>query len=202
MRIGVDFDNTIVRYDDLFHRVASEGGLVGPETPADKTAIRDALRRAGREDDWTRMQGVVYGTRIDEAEPFEGVLEFFAACREAGTPASIVSHKTRHPFLVAGSGPPPDLHAAARGWLDARGLAGAAAGVWFEGTKERKLARIGELGATVFIDDLPEFLLEPGFPAGVERILFDPARRYPESDAYRKASSWREIREALLGVRR
>ena len=28
MVLGVDFDNTIVRYDDVFHRVAAERGLI------------------------------------------------------------------------------------------------------------------------------------------------------------------------------
>ena len=35
--------------------------------------------------------------------------------------------------------------------------------MFFELTKEAKVARIGGLGCTHFIDDLPEFLREPGW---------------------------------------
>ena len=36
MRIGVDFDNTIVCYDTLFHRLAVEEGLIPPDIPPRK----------------------------------------------------------------------------------------------------------------------------------------------------------------------
>ena len=77
MRIGVDFDNTIVCYDGLFHRVALEQGLIPASLPANKGGVRDYLRQIGREDDWTAMQGTVYGARMLEASAFPGVLDFF-----------------------------------------------------------------------------------------------------------------------------
>ena len=46
--------------------------------------------------------------------------------------------------------------------------------VFFELTKEEKLARIGSFGCDVFLDDLPEILQASGFPASTRRILFDP----------------------------
>ena len=58
MRIGIDFDNTIVCYDRLFHRVALEARL-----DSRRLAVNPRLRCAttcarGREDAWTEMQGV------------------------------------------------------------------------------------------------------------------------------------------------
>ena len=76
MLIGLDFDNTIVSYDELFHRVALEQRLVPVETPVTKLAVRDWLRQAGREDRWTEMQGYVYGARMDEASAYPGLVEF------------------------------------------------------------------------------------------------------------------------------
>ena len=71
---------------------------------------------------------------------------------------AIVSHRTRHPFI----GPKHDLHEAARGWVDTflrrPGLIDRD-GVFFELTKEEKLARIGAVGCTHFVDDLPESCL-------------------------------------------
>jgi len=63
--IGIDFDNTIVLYEDLFHRCALEEGLIRPETPKDKKAIRDEIRQLPQEEArWTILQGVVYGNAI------------------------------------------------------------------------------------------------------------------------------------------
>ena len=120
MHIGIDFDNTIVCYDALFHRVCLEKGLITPNIPANKSDVRNYLRRIGKEDAWTEMQGYVYGARMSEASPYPGVIEFVTASLRAGTPVSIISHKTRHPFI----GPQYDLHQSARDWLDPPSPAG------------------------------------------------------------------------------
>ena len=82
MRIGIDFDNTIVCFDTLFHRAAVEKSLIPADLPLSKTSVRDYLRREGREEAWTELQGYVYGVKIHDAAPFPGVLEFFARCRD------------------------------------------------------------------------------------------------------------------------
>jgi hypothetical protein len=192
MQVGLDFDNTIVCYDQVFRKVAVELGLVPEEIGTSKTAIRDHLRTAGREDRWTELQGTIYGLRMMEASPFPGVLEFLAACRAAAQRVAIVSHRTRFPYL----GPRHDLHAAARDWLmrhgfhDPAGIGLPVERVFFEETKESKLTRITELGCTHFIDDLPELLAHPLFPAHVRRILFDPLGQHePQSGI--DAPTWR-----------
>jgi hypothetical protein len=186
--IGIDFDNTIVCYDDVFARAAVDLGLVPPHAATSKTAIRDHLRAAGQEDRWTELQGTIYGPRMPDARPFPGVIEFFEACRVAGVPVAIISHRTRFPYL----GERHDLHAAARDWLvrhgfhDPAGIGVPIDRVFFEETKEAKLARIADVGCTHFIDDLPELLAHPLFPADVRRILFDPRGEHaliPEIDA-------------------
>lgn len=197
--IGVDFDNTIVGYDRLFHRVCCERGLIPEDLPPNKSDVRDYLRAVGREDDWTEVQGYVYGARMREADPFPGVLEFFRACAERGVPVCIISHKTQYPFM----GERYDLHASARGWLEVQGFFdGDGIGlprerVHFELTREEKLRRIGCTGCTHFIDDLPEILTEDGFPAGVERILFDPNSSHGNDNRFTRVESWLQIREKL-----
>lgn len=199
MILGVDFDNTIVGYDALFHRVAREWGCIPEDLPANKSEVRNHLRRIGQEHVWTRLQGVVYGARMAEAEPYPGVRDFFLGCRRRGVPVFIISHKTRHPFL----GEQYDLHAAALSWLDRQGfLAENQLGlprerVFFELTKPAKLARIAACGCTDFVDDLPEFLAEPEFPAGIRRLLFDPNRLYSEDSRFERVTSWEEAASAL-----
>ena len=59
MHLGVDFDNTIVCYDALFHKVARERNLIPSDVPVNKSDVRNHLRRVGNEDAWTAMQGYV-----------------------------------------------------------------------------------------------------------------------------------------------
>jgi hypothetical protein len=200
--IGVDFDNTIVCYDEVFGRIAVEQGLVPPEAATSKTAIRDHLRAAGAEDRWTELQGVIYGPRMMDAPPFPGVFEFFSACRAAGLPVAIISHRTRFPYL----GERHDLHAAARDWLarhgfhDSAGIGLPIERVFFEETKEAKLLRIGEVNCTHFIDDLPELLAHPLFPRHVRRILFDPHGQHGSPAGITSAASWPHISSLLPAV--
>ena len=201
MVIGIDFDNTIACYDRLFHSVATELNLIPTETPATKESVRDYLRASGHEKIWTELQGYVYAERISGADAFPGVLSFFQRCRCLGFDAFIVSHKTRHPF----EGPKYDLHAAAYSWLervgffDCGGIALARENVYFEPSKQSKLDRLAELDCDAFVDDLPEFLNEPGFPSRVVKILFDPWRRHVGIAGVTICSSWEEIGERILG---
>lgn len=197
MRLGVDFDNTIVSYDTVFQRVARDRNLIPDTVPASKQAVRDYLRANGQEEDWICLQGAVYGPGMAHARPFEGVFETIGALQAAGVEVFVISHRTRHPFR----GPQHDLHAAARQWLETAAQASPLERerVFFELTKEAKLDRIRRCDCTHFIDDLPEFLALPDFPADVERILFDPAGANGGADAaFRSHASWRTIREQLL----
>ncbi len=201
MLIGVDFDNTIVRCDELFYRAARDQGLIASDVPISKEKVRDSLRACGREDSWTELQGYVYGVLVRQASPFPGVREFFTGCRHRGIRLAIISHKTRHPFL----GPHYDLHAAAQeflhrnGFYDPAGIGLSASDVFFELSKTDKLTRIAREGCTHFIDDLPEFLAEPAFPAAAEKILFDPNRHHADGRQYRRATSWEEIFQWVVG---
>ncbi|MBV8926681.1 MAG: hypothetical protein JOZ74_15030 [Bradyrhizobium sp.] len=206
MRIGIDFDNTIACYDGVFHAAALERGLIPENLGRDKNTVRDYLNDAGRADDFTELQGHVYGARMDLASPYPGFGEFVATARQTGHELFVVSHKTRHPILGASH----DLHAAARGFLVARGLVGAGGGqidpdrVCFEETKQAKIARIAALDCEVFIDDLPEIFAVPGFPDKARRILFDPANQFADFACPRnldRRRSWAEISAELCRER-
>jgi hypothetical protein len=191
IRIGVDFDNTIVSYDTVFQRVALEQKLVPADIPASKSEVRNYLRRIGREDAWTAMQGLVYGKRMIEAEPFPGVIDFFRNCRAANLPVFIISHRTRFPIV----GEQYDLHAAAGDWLRKYGIFDFVPRecVYFELTRHAKLERIKAAVCTHFIDDLPELFSEPGFPQDVRRILFDPLHAFTAADGIFPEATWLEI---------
>jgi hypothetical protein len=194
MRLGIDLDNTIISYDRLFTQLATERKLVPPHIASNKQSIRDYLRAQGQEDCWTDLQGIAYGSRIDEAVPFQGVQDFFRRCAVAKVDWWIISHRSPQPYL----GEPVDLHAAARNWLLKRGFVSTSQldRVKLEVCREAKLRSILETGCDAFIDDLPELLVAPDFPA-VRRILFDPADQNPDRTEYERATSWAEIGKLL-----
>ena len=193
--IGVDLDNTIVSYDALFHQLASEEGLVPEEFPRQKEAIRDEIRlRPGGSAAWTRLQALAYGPRMSSATAFPGVIRFFQRCHHAGYRMQIVSHKTETAWL---DGYPVFLREAALVWLESHGFLsplGLAKGdVFFESTRQEKVARISTLGCTHFIDDLPEVFAENHFPPQTERFLFSPYRRGVPPTDLRAAESWEDL---------
>lgn len=192
MRIGIDLDNTLADYRRPLERLCVSHGL--PESPADpKLALREALRSRGGEREWTLLQGELYGPLMREAELFAGAADTIHQWKSAGCEVCVVSHRTKHPIV----GEKHDLHAFARRWIDEQRLD--VADLFFEETKEAKLTRIRSLRCDVFIDDLPEILLHPGFPAATRKILFDPGLSHPSHPDLQSARSWAEV-AALAGL--
>jgi len=197
MRLGLDFDNTIVSYDSLFHKVALEDGLIPADLAPTKLKVRDYLRSQGREQTWIEMQGYVYGARMAEAEMYPGVERFLRWARSRGLPICIISHKTRHPF----AGPQYDLHEASRAWIaarlrDAEGPLVDAAAVYLELTKDEKFKRIHALQCEAFVDDLPEILVAPQFPKTTAPILFDPDDHHP-GEKLARLRHWDELQPLI-----
>ncbi len=201
MLIGLDFDNTIVSYDALFYKVAIEREMVPATTAVNKVAVRNYLRGIDKEDEWTEMQGYVYGKRMNEALPYPGAIEFMSLAKQLGHHLLIISHKTKYPFL----GEKYDLHLSAKEWIknhlwvDGKPLF-SDLDYFFEVTKEDKINRITDCECDIFIDDLPEILLNESFPMNTDRILFDPERHHFSNDfpELKIESSWSQISKDLL----
>jgi hypothetical protein len=195
MHIGLDFDNTIVGYDSLFHKVALEGGWIDHTVPISKVSVRDHLRSIGKEDVWTEMQGYVYGARMDEAAVYEGVVDTLLWAKNNKIKLSIVSHKTKHPFI----GEQYNLHEAARNWIKLFLNANdepliPLEDIHFELTKESKIDRIAKINCDIYLDDLPEILLAPSFSNKVKKILFDPDNHHSNQNLER-VKNWVEVRD-------
>jgi hypothetical protein len=184
-----------VCYDPLFFQAARDRDLIPAGIPARKESIRDYLRAKQAEDSWTELQAVVYGEYIVNALPFPGFGEFLARSAKHNFKVQIISHKTEKPYR----GPDLNLRQAAIRWLDSQHfLAPSRNGlptesVFFEDSKEAKMARITACGCDVFVDDLPEFLAEPAFPPETRRVLFDPDRRAPLNSNVVSCASWFEV---------
>ncbi len=200
MRIGVDFDNTLVVYDHLFGDVVRGMGWTDVPVDEGKTALRDAVRaRSDGENEWRRIQAEVYGARMAEARLLDGVADFFRCCRGHGVTVSIVSHKTRYAAADPGG---VDLHTASLDWMTAHGFfaddsfALDPGQIFFEASRVEKLTRIAASGCTHFIDDLEEVLLAPEFPKGVRRYLIGATVETPGLTSF---INWRDITDDIFG---
>ena len=197
IRLGLDFDNTLISYDALFKKVALEQGLIPEAIAANKNAVRDYLRSVNREDDWTRLQGEIYGNRILDATPYPGMKKALEYLSKKEVPLAIVSHKTKTPFL----GEPWDLHAAARSWLEKEGMHSQLgpnierSNTFFELTKEAKRDRIVSLRCTHYVDDLPEILAI--LPASITKIYFSPEVDPGEKEDWLVMRSWDQLTSLL-----
>ncbi len=205
LRVGIDFDNTIITYDEVFWTMAQQRGLIAPEFRGRKQAIRDLIRLLpDGELSWQQLQGQVYGKGIAGAAMFEGVDAFLRRCLDERCEVVIVSHKTEFghydPEQV-------NLRDAARAWMTAHGFFGDSGyrilpqNVYFESTRNDKLARIARLSCTHFIDDLEEVLTDPKFPPGVERILFTEGNAAFGPTPYIVCPTWQAIEERVFGAR-
>jgi hypothetical protein len=199
MRIGIDFDNTLVDYDHVFRDAAKRQGLVDQAFDGSKRELRDYIRLLpDGELAWQRLQGYVYGAGIADARMFDGADAFLRRCRARGFDVFVISHKTQYghhdPMRI-------DLRCAALDWMAARGFfCGNGYGmpverVFFENSRAAKLARIVAVGCTHFIDDLEEVFTDPQFPSRVSPILFAASGALPAGAV---CSSWRQIAEVLF----
>lgn len=200
--IGVDFDNTLVSYDNLIHMVAAERGLIDVKISASKKLVRDTIRELKHgEEEWQKIQALVYGLRIGEATPAEGATEFFSECFQRGVKIAIVSHKTEFAsYDETGT----NLRSAAMSWLERHrflesgpfGLTGN--DIYFESTRRNKVKRIERLGCTHFIDDLEETFLEQSFPPRVKRLLYSPNSHPPTYASVDVTGDWSMMTEHLF----
>lgn len=199
MHLGLDFDNTLISYDVLFRKVALEQDLIPQEIDSNKNAVRNYLRSVDREDEWTKLQGEVYGGRILEAEPYPGMKKILQSISGLNVPLTIVSHKTKTPFM----GKQWDLHAAARAWLNQHemhahpGPSISHERTFFELTKQAKCDRIVAIGCTHYVDDLPEIL--EMLPNTIIKIHFSPEWHLNSNGNWLVMRSWDEL-PALLGL--
>lgn len=182
-RVGLDLDNTVIDYAPAYASIAEELGLTEGR---DRASIRRHLRRPDNDEGWRHFQALLYTRGLDCAQPAAGLLDFLADCRAAEVAVVIVSHKTPRSHE---DGVGRDLHSPARLWLDrtvhAHGLLDTDA-VHLCPTRAAKVAMIGALSLPAFLDDLPEVLADPGFPASTLRLQYTN----PEADGELTPQGW------------
>jgi len=168
MRIGIDFDNTLVNYTEIFGMIAEEMGLGSGDNA--KMAVKTHLvSRQGDDTLWKEIQARVYGVLINKAVCLPDFIDFFRYAEKNGIELFIVSYKTAFAQL---NGDPVSLHNAARKWLDQNLPFFKKENVFFETAVAKKIRRIASLDLDYYVDDLLSILYHRDFPKNVKKILF------------------------------
>ena len=187
MIIGLDFDNTIVRYDRAIDILAREYLRLPRDLPTTKVDIRNYLKNNDREAEWTLFQGRIYGPGMAHAELYDDARHVISELRNAGHEVRVISHRTRLPYL----GEKYDLHFYARAWIDDQ-IPEIAEEVTFHHSSAQKLKAITEVHCALFLDDLPQILTDSMFPASTAGVLFSPCGVNTDWEGM-QIDSWREL---------
>ena len=193
-KLGLDFDNTLIDYDEVFFKLALEKNLIPPTINKDKKSVRKFFIDNNIEDLFIKLQGEVYGLKVLEAKQSHGMFEALRSLKNDNFELIIVSHKTKYPY----SGEKYDLHKAASNWLevnkffDEDGLAMKRENVYFELTKEDKISRIEQLDISFYVDDLPSILqmIKPS----IKRILYSPKCKEKIDKDFYLLKNWENLK--------
>lgn len=198
--IGLDFDNTIISYDQLFFDLAKEHGWISDSVRPFKKDVRDFIREKHSDIEWQILQAEAYGPQISRAQIFDGLKDFLVFCKQQGIDVYVISHKMQY---AAQDQNRCDLRETALAFLrsqdlfedDRYGLSEDQ--TFFEPTRLRKLERIRDLKCDIFVDDLIETFAEANFPAGIQKILFNPNKEEHDLEDVQTVSKWDEVAQWL-----
>ena len=163
IKIGIDFDNTIVNYDSSFHQEAIKRKIFtkSQREQNSKNVLKNRLISRKKEEEWTNIQGIVYGKKMFRAKPYKDSVKFINKySNKKNFELFIVSHKTLHPII----GEKINLHKISKDWIFKKKIFKNKKIEWinkhvfFLQTKEEKIEKIIELKCDYFIDDLAEIL--------------------------------------------
>ncbi len=195
MKIGIDFDNTLISYDEIFYKIAFSKGLIKDKVPKTKVGIRDYFIKNNHEEVFTNLQAEVYGPQITNANIFDGVLETLNYLSKNNS-IVIVSHKTIFPY----SGPKYNLRDFADKWLKKYQLHTSClntpiSNIFYENSLQNKTRRIIDLNCDIFVDDLPKVL--NSLPKNIKKFLFNPNNEYVKNKELSIFDSWEKLPRIL-----
>ena len=193
MIIGIDFDNTIIDYSKLFQILAKEKKILKKNLKFNKELLKDFLIKDNRENEWTIIQGEIYGRYIMKAKLFRGFIKLFRYLLKRNIKIYIVSHKTKYPYL----GKKINLRKAATKWIKKniidinKDLHFSMKDVYFENNIKKKINRIVKLKCDIFIDDLPQILNL--LPKNINKFLFNSSLKKKSKKNFKIIESWIEF---------
>ena len=73
--LGIDFDNTIIEYDEAFYNLALQKKIVDGECGRSKNEVKKYLIERDKEHEFTKLQAKIYGEEIQKVKPKTGMVK-------------------------------------------------------------------------------------------------------------------------------
>jgi hypothetical protein len=170
--IGLDFDNTIVDYRNVYKSLAKKFDVPASGV-INKNIIKKFIITEFGEPQWTKLQGEIYGPLIDLATLSVGFEKFITnTINKESAKISIISHRTQTPD----SGDNYNLHEFAQDWLK-KNLSQSIlskVNIYFLETIEKKIDQINTSKVDYFVDDLEKILTHPNLSKDIKKIFYTP----------------------------
>ena len=168
LRIGLDFDNTLACYDEVFSEQAKKLNYLPEDWVGDKLSVKNELLKLPDGDlAWQKLQGRVYGPAMLNAVTFSGLASFLTRAKCRGHTIFIVSHKTRFGHQDETKTP---LREIALEWMTKQDFFDNSKfgldieNVFFCDSRAEKAKKINDLKVDLFVDDLECVFEEKAFP--------------------------------------
>lgn len=190
LRIGIDFDNTIIDYNNIFYKLARQYQFIDIDVVASKSEVKAAIiAKYGNDNNWQLLQSKAYGESIYQAECFIQCKAVLLKLVQQGHQLFIVSHKSE----LSHFDPLVSLRKHALAWLIQQEIISddfiKSSHLFFMGTLEDKVKKIASLELDIFIDDLDQVFLHEQFPNKTVNIAFG---RQINSLISHRIESWNE----------
>ena len=194
IKLGIDLDNTIISYDDLIHNLAKKkfSKIKLSKNTKSKKIIKNKIIKFYNNDQWTKLQGIIYGEKILEAKLFSNFKEAIQKLKNEFE-IFIISHKTNK----AAIGKDINLRSAAKKFLKKNDISFCKNElinknkILFASTQKEKIKLIKNKGIDIFIDDL-DIVLQ-ALPNQIKKMHFSK-KKYKFENFY----DWKKITQILL----
>jgi hypothetical protein len=187
--IGIDLDNTIAIYDKLIRNQANL--LNVPFKFKSKKEIADYLRDIDSEEEWTKLQGLIYGPLMEYAEVADGFLDTLKKLIDDNFDIIIISHRTQYSQYDGLY----NLHYFANKWIEKNIISkigkNKIKNIIFAETIDSKVNYISIENITYFIDDLPKVLNHINFPKTAKKILYSNEK--VSENYFLQSNNWIEL---------
>ncbi len=168
LRVGIDFDNTIANYDDVFSHVAYKLKLINKKWHGNKSDLKKKIIKEKNIEIWKKLQGQVYGKYMHLAKVSTGFENFIIKSKFSKAKVFIISHKTKFGHYDKKK---IRLRNEALKWIKKKKYLSDIK-IFFENSIQDKINRINNLKLDYFIDDLEIILKNKFFSKKTKKILF------------------------------
>lgn len=201
MIVGIDLDNTIIKYDIAFIEAAKFLNLNIPGGITNKTDLKSFCFTLNKgELIWQKIQGIAYGKLLlKNARLYSGVKRFIWRLKNKGHIIKIVSHKTEFGHFDKENNL---LREIASEFLKRNNIINCESplvnDLFFLDTRNEKVEKILNEKVEIFIDDLKEIIFDLKKVSQIKTIHFD--ENYKGLNNEEIKSDWQQIDYLINGI--